>query len=961
MKTKDKKKTRRGRRKSSKNISKSLRFIGVNAAGLRPKLLSFKKVLSNLQPSVFFVTETKMKDIGQMKLDNYMIFERVRENRDGGGGLALGCIKELKPVWVREGMDKVEALSVDIFVKEMKIRCCVAYGCQETEKVENKDAFWQYLNEEVIEATATGAGLIIQFDGNLWAGNHIIPNDPRPQNRNGKLFEQFLIKNSHLTVVNSLDLCEGLITRSRIRDGKIEESVLDFFVVCHLVLPFITRMVIDVDKKYILTNYKQSKYGGRATDSDHFTEFVDMDLKVIKEKPKRCEIWNMKDKEAQDKFKELTSMTTNFSECFENDFPLLKQIEMWRSALNLHIRKSFKKVRITKNKYLKPPPPKISNLIDVRNELSRKGGPPQQIKKLEEEISNLEAEVNQNIIKEQFQRYSQDPENVNLQQVWKTMNKLWPKVGATLPAGKKNRSGKIISEPSELKKLLAQEYKERLRERPVRPDLGDLKSRKRIIFKLKLKLAESNISELWTMSDLEKALADLKDNKARDNDGYINEIFKKNVIGTDLKKSLLLMFNKLKTKQLIAIFMNYANITTVPKQGSKILLENERGIFRVSVLRFILMRLIYNHKYPEIDSNMSDCQMGARKMKGCRNNIFIINGIIHDVISSKKKHPVVLQIYDYKQMFDAIHLEQALSDIYEYGLNDDNLSLIYQANRDVRMAVNTPNGLTERRSLKNVVLQGDTIGSILASVQVDSTGKEVEDSGYGYMYQDKLPFSLLGLVDDMIGVTEAGYKAHQMNALLNVKTAEKRLQFGVSKCKTMLVSKNTENVINNPLTVDKWNVKHVENIETGDSDLIETYEGGVEIEKTDNQKYLGFVLSCKGDNMVNINAMKKKSIWIIRKIFTKLDSLHLKKYYFECGMIFLNVMLRSSIFYACETYYNLKETELRQLERIEEGFLRKMFKTSRGVLYLNFISNQDTHQQDIMLRKGGCCSYNVSA
>ena len=300
------------------------------------------------------------------------------------------------------------------------------------------------------------------------------------------------------------------------------------------------------------------------------------------------------------------------------------------------------------------------------------------------------------------------------------------------------------------------------------------------------------------------------------------------------------------------------------------------------------------------------------------------------MMTSKRKSPVVLQTYDYKQMFDAIHLEQALSDIYDYGLNDDNLPLIYQANRDVRMAVNTPAGLTERQRLENVVLQGDTFGSILASVQVDTIGKEVEDSGYGYMYQDKLPVSLLGLVDDMIGVTEAGYKAQQLNALLNVKTAEKRLQFGVSKCKTMLVGKNKESVINNPLTVDKWSVIHVENIETKDSDLIETYEGRVEIKNTDNQKYLGFVLSCKGDNMVNINAMKKKSIWIIRKIFTKLDSLHLKKYYFECGMIFLNVMLRSSIFYACETYYNLKETEIRQLERIEESFLRKLFKTSRG-------------------------------
>ena len=280
--------------------------------------------------------------------------------------------------------------------------------------------------------------------------------------------------------------------------------------------------------------------------------------------------------------------------------------------------------------------------------------------------------------------------------------------------------------------------------------------------------------------------------------------------------------------------------------------------------------------------------------------------------------------------FDGIDLEQALSDIYDVGLNDDNLPLIYHANKDVKMAVNTPSGLTERQTLKNVVLQGDTFGSILASVQVDSIGKVVEDSGYGYQYQDELPVSLLGLVDDMIGVTQAGYKAQQLNAVLNVKTAEKRLQFGVTKCKSMLVGKSTENVIYNHLTVDSWKVRHVENPKTGISDLIENYTGMVEIEKTEKQKYLGFILSSTGDNMMNINAMKNKSIWVIRKIFAKLDGLHLKKYYFECAVIFINVMLRSSILYACETYYNLKEAQIRQLERIEEGFLRKMFKTSRG-------------------------------
>lgn len=141
------------------------------------------------------------------------------------------------------------------------------------------------------------------------------------------------------------------------------------------------------------------------------------------------------------------------------------------------------------------------------------------------------------------------------------------------------------------------------------------------------------------------------------------------------------------------------------------------------------MRLIYNEKYPKIDKNMSDCQMGGRKRKGCRNNIFIINGIIHDVMSSKKKKPALLQIYDYRQMFDAINLEQALSDIFDAGLDDDNLALIYRGNKEISMAVNTPSGLTERQCIKNVVLQGETWGSILASVQVDTIGKEIEQSG----------------------------------------------------------------------------------------------------------------------------------------------------------------------------------------------------------------------------------------
>ena len=118
--------------------------------------------------------------------------------------------------------------------------------------------------------------------------------------------------------------------------------------------------------------------------------------------------------------------------------------------------------------------------------------------------------------------------------------------------------------------------------------------------------------------------------------------------------------------------------------------------------------------------------------------------------------------------------------------------------------------------------------------------------------------------------------------------------------------------------------------ETSNYVLEESYNGKVQIEKTENQKYLGFFLSSKGNNMVNIKEMEKKSIWVSQRILNRLQSLNLKQYYFQCGLMFLNIILRSSILYAAETYYNLKENELRALERIEENFIRKLLKTSKG-------------------------------
>ena len=1063
----------RGKRKCIKRYKKSLRLLGVNAAGLKSKFTSFKKVILDLKPSVFFIQETKFQEEGQLKLDEYIIYEKLRKKEKAGGGLALGCHKDLNPCWVSEGNENVEVLSIDIFLKNIRIRCCAAYGPQEGDSLEKKEAFWNQLDKEVSEAEKNGSGFILQFDGNLWAGAKIVPGDPRPQNKNGYFLEQFLNRNPRLTIVNSLPECQGLITRSRFKNGILEESVLDFFIVCSSVLPFVTRMVIDDAKNHILTNYKAAKRTGKAVDSDHYTVYLDLELEISKDKPERQEIFNFKDKDSQQIFKKNTTDTSEFTDCFDGDNSLIDKIEKWRQVLKKHCSKAFKKIRI-QNKKTKPFNKKIIGLINKRNRLTRAGctcdtksmnesnlqvhnwtheenpkfmcgkcskrfggkgdlvlhekrhkdlksvcaecgkqvngkeklevhvkihnGKQKLIslstkKRLEKhesihtekklfkcihcektfqqngrlnnhlrvhrgalrnrckncndeidsinsEIAKEEAAENRGKILRQFEYFSKNPENIEMQKMWKTLKNICPKIKPILPAAKKNHRGKIISSKNDIKKLLEKEFKNRLRSRPYRNDLISTKLRRSKLFEQKLKFAQNNKSQPWTMEELEIALRDLKRNKSRDCEGLVNEIFKSDVIGNNLKKSLLMMFNNIKEESLIPKFMNYSNITTVPKKGPRIELKNQRGIFRVSVIRSILMRMIYNSKYDEIDKNISDGQMGARKGKGCKTNIWIINGIIHETLRSKKKNPIVLQIYDFAQMFDSINLQEALNDIFDYGMNDDNLLLIHKANEEVHMAVKTPGGLTDRQIIRNSVLQGDTFGSLLASVQVDTIAKEVEKAGIGYQYKNELAVNILGLVDDLIGISETGVKAQIMNAILNIKAAEKGLQFGTSKCKMMVIGKNKEKVKNDKIFVDGWTEEYSENETSGEIELLEKYIGKVSIEEVKEQKYLGFILSSEGNNLANIKAMEQKAIGIIRTILSKLDHLKLRQYYFECSKLLMNTILRGSILYAAECYYNLTENHLRRIERIEENFIRKIFKTAKSCpisqLYLEF-------------------------
>ena len=131
------------KRKYNGSYSSKVSILSCNAANIRNKLLSLEKVVNDLHLSIFCIQETHQVKIGSIKFrgsENFQIYEKIRMNK-GGGGLAIGVLKEFSPTWMRDGGNEAEALTIKFQVKNFNVRLVNAYAPQEYDNDDKKMHF----------------------------------------------------------------------------------------------------------------------------------------------------------------------------------------------------------------------------------------------------------------------------------------------------------------------------------------------------------------------------------------------------------------------------------------------------------------------------------------------------------------------------------------------------------------------------------------------------------------------------------------------------------------------------------------------------------------------------------------------------------------------------------------------------------------------------------------------------
>ena len=423
----------------------------------------------------------------------------------------LGVHVGLEPVLVRECSDTFELLTVEIKIGNMKLRIITGYGPQENWSEEEKMPFFAALEEEIAAAELEGKQVIITMDANSKLGPEFIEDDPYPISGNGKILKH-IVERHALVVVNGLKhKRKGVITRHKTTEQGVERSVIDLVLTSSNLAEHIQSIHIDDERQFVLT--KNMKVGGvvKTSESDHNIITTKLNITwCLKENP-IVEMFNYKNKEAQKKFKAVTTETKELTKIVNMNKPIEVIANKFIKRLKGFVHECFKKVKIVDK-----PDGKLEEMYNKRRVLRNKTDEDSKAKleSLNNELAELYSEKMVKTIMTEVKGMTKcDEGGINTGKLWKLKKKLMPR-NHEPPTAMRNKDGKLLTENEEIKREAVNHYKSVFREKDIDPKYEEYKTEREELCIKRLQETKLNKTKDWSLSDVKSVLKSLKNGKS---------------------------------------------------------------------------------------------------------------------------------------------------------------------------------------------------------------------------------------------------------------------------------------------------------------------------------------------------------------------------------------------------------------------------------------------------------------
>ena len=365
------------------------------------------------------------------------------------------------------------------------------------------------------------------------------------------------------------------------------------------------------------------------------------------------------------------------------------------------------------------------------------------------------------------------------------------------------------------------------------------------------------------------------------------------------KTVLLQLLNKIKNNKDTPESWNNILISTIYKRkGSRKLLNNQRGIFITPVISKIFEKLIKNRISQAVENYKSLFQAGGRSNRSKADNLFILRAVIDHTLYIQSY--VLFTLYDFKTRFDSLWLEDALNTLWDVGVENELLYIIYLLNKNCNITVNTPFGPPERFTIEKLVKQGTVLGPVLCSTSIGDYCKDKINPDSG-TFVEKVEIRPLAFMDDLNDINTLPSRMINLNN--NAVHFEKlrRLQFGTDKCEILKVGKKM-------VTLPKLEL-HAE-----------------EIEEKKVVKYLGDYFNSKGD----ISDLVDKRIGSITSTITDIiafcSDLSLGNFEVHIMLQLYESIFLSKLLFNSQSWSKIKKKELEDLQHVQLRMLKQVMK-----------------------------------